>query len=42
MKKEMLTVEEEKKLFDIWKKGRENALKKKYQEMKIKIKKKAN
>ena len=39
MKKEMLTVEEEKELFNIWKKGRENATKKKYQEMKIKAKK---
>ena len=39
MEKVKLTMEEEKELFNIWRKGRENATKKKYQEMKIKAKK---
>jgi len=32
--KNKLTIEEEKELFNIWKKGRENALKRQFQEMK--------
>lgn len=32
--KNKLTIEEEKELFDIWKKGRENASKRQFQEMK--------
>ena len=34
MEKQELTVEEEKALYDLWKKGRENAVKKQLQEMK--------
>lgn len=40
--KVQLTIEEEKELFNIWRKGRENALKKQYQEMKTKAKKKTS